>query len=252
MISRDFLLEQYKIVLAEQNKQFNLCLITNSNAKKGGILLVGINPSGEPIGNHVDPFEYERCDTKTFWYPKHHMMGKEQDYNYDENCAYIDLIPVRTKDQNQLKQYLDSENALMGALLSYTQDYIEELSPRLIIFANSMTGLWGLDKKEKKNCSIEGGCEYTNVWMGYDFKPVNSPLNGHEDKGNWPFYQITGIIPSEVNRGRTETNLKGTYFLRYGQHKTRRGQIPIRKRLTPNDIKTIVEWIDPVWAKNLL
>ena len=249
------MLEQYKRVLAEQNKQYHLDLTTNSNCKEGGILLVGINPSGEPEGINAIPHEheYEECKTKRFWYPKHYMMGvEEQIYNYDKRCAYIDLIPVTTKDQNQLKHYLDSENSMMGALLSYTQDYIEALSPRLIIYANSMTGLWGLDKKEKKNNSLEKCRNYTNVWMGYDFELADSPLKGHEDKGDWRFYQITGIIPSGVNRERTDTNLKGTYFLRYGQHNTKRGQIPIRKRLTPNDIKNIVEWIDPEWAKGLL
>lgn len=250
MISKDFLLEQYKSVLAKQNKQYNLDLTTNSYCNTNGILLAGINPCGEPIGKLANSHEYDNCSSK-FWNPKHHMMGKEEHvYNYDKKCAYIDLIPVMTRNQNQLKQYLDKENSLMGALLSYTQDYIEALSPKLIIYANSMTGLWGMDKK--KTNSTEYGNEYSNVWMGYDFLPVESPLKGHEDKGEWPFYQITSIIPSGVNRFRKDTYLKGTYFLRYGQHFTIRGQIPKRKQLTPHDVKTIVEWIDPIWAKELL
>ena len=136
MISRDFLLEKYKSVLAEQNKQYNLDLTTKSYCNTNGILLAGINPCGEPIGKLANSHEYDDCSSK-FWNPKHHMMGKEEHvYNYDKKCAYIDLIPVMTRNQNQLKQYLDKENSLMGALLSYTQDYIEALSPKLIIYAN--------------------------------------------------------------------------------------------------------------------
>jgi|GEM_PF-3889991 len=254
MLTREQLLEQYKKVLIEQGKEFNLCLITNSNINdiKGGILLVGINPCGEPIGKGVDPYEYECCQTK-FWRPKHEMMGKDDPINnYDKKCAYIDLIPIRTKNQNQLLGYLRSENALMGALLSYTQDYIESLSPRLIIYANSLCGLWGLNKTKIKGSS-DDKVEYKNAWMGYDFEPIiQSPLEGIEDKGHWPYFKITGIIPSGVNRMRTTSNLIGSFFLRYGQHYTIKGQIPKKQQLTPVDIKRIVESIDPEWAKTLL
>ena len=256
MQTRDCLLRKYKEVLKENYNgiDYHIAVITNNNAKKDGILLVGLNPAGTPYGEPRkgedirESIEYKECGGQ-FWDPKHEMLGLDK---YDQKCGYIDLFPIRNGNQDEVKEYLDARNnqmnKTMGQLLRITQQYIEYLHPRLIIFANSLNGLWGLRKKKEKGLN-----NYTNVWMGYEFEEIQSeekPLKG--DKACWHYYRITGIFPSGVNDNAKETKLNGTYFLRYRQHKTKYGSVPANKKITPLDIQTIVEWIDPEWAKTLL
>lgn len=187
------LMNRYKKVREEEKIEGELGLITNPNAKTrdnsrtGGILLVGMNPSGKGdgvISNYID------CKT-SFWIPKHTMMGK-----YDEKCGYVDLLPFRNGTQTIACD--NDEIRYRGKLLCNTRDYIEELCPRLIIFANKTASYyWGFNKKK--------------LWMGYTFEEIESPLDGERKK--WKLYQITGIKRTDVNRNVNETNLKGTYFL---------------------------------------
>lgn len=258
VLSREHLLDSYEGVIDEFKKDFKFAVITNNQAiSDGGILLVGMNPS-----NRIDiqkipkrqSFDYLDCPPKDsnikddFWDPKHKMMGE-----YDDHCAYIDLFPLRDGSQKTMVNYMRQEEMrpLMGALLRITQDYIESLHPRLIIFANTFTAPWGFRMKGKI-CEDSTEIKYDNVWMGYTKENIVSPLAGSK-KGTWKFYRITGIIPSDVNRKRETTNLQNSFFLQYRQHYNQVHQpVPEDKELTPADIRTIVEWIDPEWAKELL
>lgn len=247
------LIERYGDVLS--NKGFKYAVITNEEAREDGILVVGMNPSGsgKESDKPYDTYQYLKCGTDegkydSFWSPKHQMMGYRSSLDYDQKCGYVDLFPVRLGDQAKFAQYNDSENLLMGQLLSITQDYIEAMRPRLIIFANTSDYYWGFRKKKNITEQTNG----VGFWMGYKFQKLCSPLKGVQQKDYWPYYKIVGIEPSGVNRNRIKTNLDGTYFLRYRQHEAHGKVVLPERELKPEDIKTIVESIDPEWAKSLL
>lgn len=218
------LMKQYKKVREEEGVNGGLGLITNPNAQVGGILLVGLNPSGE--GDTIHNYNSCRSD---FWDPKHEMMG-----DFDKKCGYIDLLPVRNGRQAQVHIDNDLKNRYHGRLLAHTRDFIEELQPRLIIFANSSNYYWGFGKG----------------WMGYTFNKVKSPLDG--EKKRWNLFQITGIEPTGVNRFVHDTNLVGSFFLQYRQHKDMFGKpVPEKRKLWFADIQTIAKFIDSDWEKTL-
>ena len=221
------LMSRYEEVREKEKIKGELCLITNPKAKAGGILLVGMNPSGKGKGDAIN--DYKDCNDR-FWIPKHSMMGM-----YDEKCGYIDLMPFRKGTQTIAQD--DDEIRFRGKLLCNTRDYIEELRPRLIIFANATASYyWGFDKKYP--------------WMGYTFEKIESPLEGERKK--WELSQITGIKPTDVNRKVSETNLKGTYFLKYRQHKDQYGKpVPREQELRFEDIQAIAQFIDEDWEKTL-
>ena len=226
MMTAEELMGQYKKVREEEGINGGLGLITNPNAKERGILLVGMNPSGEGDGIHP----YSNCETE-FWIPKHSMMGL-----FDKKCGYIDLLPVRNGRQSKVQKDNDLSNRYHGRLLAHTRDYIEELRPRLIIFANGDNYYWGFSKKDP--------------WMGYHFQEVNSPLEG--ERRCWKLFQITGIEPTGVNRFVNDTNLVGTFFLQYRQHKDMYGKpVPEDRMLRFADIQTIAKFIDSGWEKEL-
>jgi len=220
------LMEQYKKVREEEGISGGLGLITNPRALERGILLVGMNPSGQGDGVHI----YCECKKDDFWGPKFDMMG-----DYNNKCGYIDLLPIRNGRQEVV--HSDNEINYFGKLLAHTRDYIEELRPRLIILANSKARYyWGFKKK--------------TPWMSYTFKKVNSPLEG--ERRYWKLYQITGIVPTGVNRYANNTNLIGTYFLQYRQYKDMFGiPVPREKELRYVDIQTIAKFIDVDWEKKL-
>lgn len=226
MMTAEELMEKYKKVREEERISGGLGLITNPKAKTDKILLVGMNPSGQGDGVH----NYCECEKDDFWGPKFEMMG-----DYNDKCGYIDLLPIRNGRQEVV--YSDNEINYYGKLLSFTRDYIEDLCPRLIILANSKAKYyWGFKKK--------------TPWMGYTFKKVNSPLEG--ERRYWKLYLITGIVPTGVNRYAYSTNLIGTYFLQYRQHKDRNGKpVSEERKLRFVDIQTIAKFIDVGWEKTL-
>ena len=226
MMTAEELMEKYKKVREEEGVNGGLGLITNPQALERGILLVGMNPSGQGDG----VYNYCECEKNDFWGPKFEMMG-----DYNDKCGYIDLLPIRNGRQEVV--HSDKEINFFGKFLAHTRDYIEELRPRLIIFANSKAHYyWGFKKE--------------TPWMGYTFQKVNSPLEG--ERRYWKVYQITGIVPTGVNRYANSTNLIGTYFLQYRQHKDRNG-IPVseERKLRFVDIQTIAKFIDVDWEKKL-
>lgn len=228
------LMDQYKKVREEE---FSLGLIINPNAKVGGILLVGLNPSKRSDKGDVHPISFDKCED-SFWNPKHDMLGGHG-RGYDVKCGYIDLLPVREGNQSKIHHDndIDIHNRYHGRLLAHTRDYIEELRPRLIIFANKTANYyWGFDEE--------------NPWMGYTFEEIESPLDGERKK--WKLYQIKGIKRTDVNRNASETNLKGSYFLQYRQHKDQYGKpVPKEQELRFEDIQAIAKFIDEDWEKTL-
>lgn len=172
VLSREQLLDSYEEIINEFNKEFKFAVITNNKAKSdgSGILLVGMNPSERGETQRRMDFEYLNCRSPkeiegedSFWDPKHKMMGC-----YDNKCAYIDLFPLRDGKQVKFAQNNDSNNMMMGKLLSITQDYIEALHPKLIIFANTYDYYWGFTKKKDRS-ELKPG---EGFWMGYKFERI--------------------------------------------------------------------------------
>jgi hypothetical protein len=86
--------------------------------------------------------------------------------------------------------------------------------------------------------------------MGYSFNKVKTPLDG--ERKRWKLFQITGIEPTGVNRFVHNTNLVGTFFLQYRQHKDMFGMpVPKERELRFVDIQTIAKFIDDGWEKTL-
>ena len=230
MMTAEELMERYKKVREEEKIDGGLGLITNPQANTGGILIVGMNPSGK--GDKI--YDYNLCKGD-FWCPKHYMMGGCGN-GYDKKCGYIDLLPVRNGDQAMVHLDNDTKNVYHGKLLAHTRDYIEEFRPRLIIFANKTANYyWGFSKKDP--------------WMGYSFREIDSPLEGA--RKYWKLFQITGIEPSGVNRHVSETNLTGTYFLQYRQHKAHGKTVSEERELRFVDIQTLAKFINGDWEKTL-
>ena len=104
MMTAEELMDQYKKVREEEGTNGGLGLITNPQAQVGGMLLVGLNPSGE--GDEIH--NYISCKSD-FWDPKHEMMGL-----FDKKCGYIDLLPVRNGRQAQVHIDNDLKNRYHG------------------------------------------------------------------------------------------------------------------------------------------
>lgn len=86
--------------------------------------------------------------------------------------------------------------------------------------------------------------------MGYTFNKVKTPLDG--ERKRWKLFQISGIEPTGVNRFVNDTNLVGTFFLQYRQHKDMFGKTVSEEReLRFVDIQTIAKFIDGDWEKKL-
>jgi len=225
------LYDKYKESLkGEIETPINLGVYSNTHAISGGIMMVGMNPSGtndDPNGN--DFFEFIHKDNGTFWKPKREMLGE-----YVDKCAYIDLLPY--KNGNQTVAIDKNDIRIRGILLSVTREYIEEIRPRLIIFCNSSNYYWGFNKK--------------HLWMGYNFKKIESPLSGA--KAKWGLFKITGITPTDVNKNAKTTNLENALFLQYRQHRTKFGNtVPPEQMIEFEDLKEIAKMIDIDWEKKL-
>ena len=222
------LLQEYKDAIKGKSCDYNFCIISNPNAKHNGIMLVGMNPSGD-AGEEL--FDYSRC-TGGFWNPKHEMMGK-----YDKYVAYVDLLPIRKTEQVTVGQI---DNDYRARLLEVTQRHIEEMSPRLIIVVN-------------KASMYYWGCNDDATWMGYQ---LGEPIK--QIKGRWNLYRIQGLKTEKKDRINQEyflerfnkTNLEGSYLLQYRQVTAWRHPKP-EFTITEKDIESLLKEIDPEWEKTL-
>lgn len=239
MNAADLLLSKYKDSVRHFDLHYEFCIISNSQAKNGGILIVGMNPSGDS-GPEIADYFYN-CRKKSeggwgdkgcFWGPKHDMMGK-----YDRYAQYIDLLPIRLTPQKDVDT-IDSN--YRARLLEVTQQHIEEIGPKLIILANSSAiYYWGSNKD--------------SVWMGYQLEHI------HLLKNKWELYRIKGLRDKEsdlINREfftkhKFISNLEDSYLLRYCQVSKRHKQPKPDEIITETDIELLLKEIDPVWESTL-
>lgn len=228
MDTKTRLMAEYQNAITRIPHSYNLCVITNSKAKMGGIMLAGMNPSRE---KGPEFFDYLDCHGG-FWNPKHEMMGK-----YDKYVAYVDLLPIRKTEQVTVGQI---DNDYRARLLEVTQRHIEEMSPRLIIVVN-------------KASMYYWGCNDDATWMGYQ---LGEPIK--QIKGRWKLYRIQGLKTDKKDRinqdyflkRSNKTNLEDCYLLQYRQVTAWRHPEPDHT-ITAADIESLLKEIDAEWEKTL-
>lgn len=119
----------------------------------------------------------------------------------------MDLLPIHITDENEVKSIFftsdDSpERKFISKLVMTTQNFIEDLRPKLIIHSNvGSSFLWGLNKD--------------TGWMGYTLQPISlrteiSSGRIVHTKTKKSLFKITGV--SEKSFIKT-TNLTGSYLL---------------------------------------
>lgn len=240
MTSPESLLKEYNEATTGLKGRFGYCVITNPEAKVGGVLLVGINPSGHGSDDII--VDYRMCKSRAnggwgdrggFWGPKHQMMGK-----YDRYVAYVDLLPIRMTPQNKVDKL---DPSFRARLLEVTQKHIEEMKPKLIILVNQgALYYWGSNEDA--------------TWMGYD---LGDPVK--QIKGRWNLYQIRGLKTDKKDRINQDyfaangnfTQLEGAYLLHYCQVKMLYNYPRPEFLLDSTDIEDLLKEIDPVWETTL-
>ncbi len=240
MDSAQNLLMKYNNAVGTKKGSFGFFVINNPIAIQSGIMLVGMNPSGNDPNDGFN--EYLKCrrrseggdgDRSCFWGPKHEMMGK-----YDKYTDYIDLLPIRLTDQKLVDKI---DPVFRGRLLKVTQRYIEEMKPKLIILVNrSALYYWGSNDDAS--------------WMGYQ---LGDPIK--KIKGRWNLYIIQGLKVQKQDRINQDyfkkrgnrTNLEGSYLLQYCQVSKRRKYPNKETILTASDIENLLKEINPEWEKTL-
>lgn len=240
MMPPELLLKEYNDVTIGAKGRFGYCVISNPDAKIGGVMLTGINPSGQGSDDII--VDYRMCRSRAeggwgdrggFWGPKHLMMGK-----YDRYVEYIDLLPIRMTDQNEVDEL---DPSFRARLLEVTQKYIEEMKPKLIILVNQKAlYYWGSNEDA--------------TWMGYD---LGNPVK--QIKGRWNLYQIRGLKTDKKDRINQQffaargnvTQLEGCYLLHYCQIKRSRNSTKPEYILGPSDIELLLREIDSEWERTL-
>lgn len=240
MNSAKNLLKEYNEAVGPKKGSYGFCVINNPIAIQRGIMLVGMNPSGNTTDDCF--VDYLKCrrrseggygDRACFWGPKHEMMGK-----YDKYTDYIDLLPIKLTDQ-KIVDFIDP--FIRGRLLEVTQRYIEEMKPKLIILVN-------------KSALYYWGCNDDATWMGYQ---LGNPVK--KLKGRWDLYNIQGLktqMQDRINQDfflkhGNKTNLEGSYLLQYCQVSKRRNYPDQETVLQTSDIESLLKEIDPEWEKTL-
>ncbi len=165
----------------------------NSKYKKGGILIMGINPSFNQDYYSPDATFFETVNTNSsnYWNTKKAMVDR-----FREEVAYLDLFPIRMTRQREFMNDKIIPLSLKVVLLEVTISALEELAPKLIINPNKGSSVyWGLNKNKP--------------WMGYNMIEQDNPIGKQTH-----LYKITGVIDDQrvVNPQRTSV-LNDTLFL---------------------------------------
>lgn len=208
------------------------------NNPSHGIMLTGINPSGEGGENVYYTFKeaIEDIPPSQYWkHKKHQIVGKNEELI--NNTAYLDLFPFFESSQKKFQETILPHIDFQVKVLETTQRIIEEyIQPRLIIAANDMAAYyWGFRPD--------------TTWLGYDFIKVE---NVPECLKNMRI-QLYRINPVNGFRNASdrvgqdkyfESNIKGAYFIPYAMYDDRHYTTCPDKVLSPELVKKLFEWID--------
>lgn len=180
----------------------------NIENAENNILWASINPSNNGDTRERD-FNMRWSDVNWsghYWSCFKRRIG-DDDSQLRNICGHMDLLPIAITCQKDIsKKFFTKEDTpqrkFAATLLRISQEFIEELCPKLIVYSNcSSSFLWGFNEK--------------HPWMGYSFEAtsINSKISRgrYSEKPKSSFFKFNGIRNSFY--GKTETNLQEKYFL---------------------------------------
>lgn len=193
---------KYKSILVDE--KFWNC-VSAENARNG-FLWCSINP-GEVKGNEQfnDRWENLRDEGRSkYWTTLLRKLGRHLN-----QFGHMDLFPIHCSDEFAfIQRHIGMENPdefkQSVELLKVSQEFIESLRPKLIVYSNASTSyLCGWPRGD---------------WMGYKLESVtlSSPVSSGRisRKPNESLFRITGINNfDEVIKETKTTALAGTYLL---------------------------------------
>lgn len=213
------------------------------NNPSQGILLTGINPSGNGGENVFYTFEQtirelNNPELKISQYWKHKKYQIVDDCKWlIDRTAYLDLFPYYESSQKKFLEAIRPHIDFQVKVLEITQRIIEEyIKPRLIIAANDTAAFyWGFRPN--------------TTWLGYDFIKVDdvpeclkntkirlyriNPTNGFRNASD------------RVGQDRYHiSNIKGAYFIPYAMYNDLHYSSYPDKILTPDIVKELLDWIN--------
>lgn len=208
-----------------------------------GILLTGINPSGNGGENVFYTFKKTICELNNpkkkisqYWKHKKHQIVGDNGRLVD-NTAYLDLFPYFESSQKTFQETIRPHIDFQVKVLEITQRIIEELiQPRLIIAANDMAAYyWGFRPD--------------TTWLGYDFIKVDDLPDCLRNTR----IQLYRINPANGFRNASDrvgqdkyhmSNVKGSYFIPYAMYDDRHYSSCPEKILTPEIVIGLLDWIN--------
>ena len=211
------------------------------NNPSHGILLTGINPSGNGGANVFYTVRDTFRDAKDippskYWeHKKNQIVGKFD--KLIDNTAYLDLFPYFESSQDTFEETIRTHIDFQVKVLEITQTIIEEyIRPMLVIAANAKAAYyWGLKKDV--------------TWLGYDLIKVN---NVPECLRNTKI-QLYRINPTNGFRNDSDrvgqdkyhiSNIKGAYFISYAMYDNRHYSRYPERILTPEIVLDLLDWIN--------
>ena len=197
---------EYKKILGDTHF-WNCVDIENA---RGNYLWSSVNPGGDedmeiPFNLHwVGTDKYSLDPKSKYWNKLKGKLGR-----HINQFGHIDLLPIHSPNEADfLNKYRGKEESpefkRFVALLKITQEFIEELRPKLIVYSNASTRyLWGWPKGE---------------WMGYILEPIHlsCPISSGRisQHPKDSLFRIVGInTGSQVIKKEKTTALDGTYLL---------------------------------------
>ena len=191
------------------NRRLFICV---NNSNKGGILVLGANPSyDEKCDDSKDNFCFslnellEKSTQKKglgekikspYWTHIRNILGEE----YASKANYLDVFPLKKKPLDKFKRLLDRNVLLQKAILMETHKRIVELQPKIIIVRyKRIQHLFGTDS--------------SHPWLGYNIDKERNAACVVKNDLNLD----VRVIPEELLKGDhvilKKNELKGTYLI---------------------------------------
>lgn len=187
-----------KDILARQSV-FSL-VNTNANA-----LILGINPSYRKVEKSLEegyPFNFQDLYKDRYFGKFHKLIEPYKHLTF----TYLDIFTQRHTDQEEIYKFFKDKVGMeyLCEHLMISQEIIENLKPKLILVFNKKVGdFLGNNIKSKDD-------DFTNVWLGYNFKRVEGINNA---------FEIIGFkdLKERLNPSLKHTALIGTtvYFSKF-------------------------------------
>lgn len=234
---REIISHYCQIIESPQSKQILLLkdnirprfwnCVNISDAVKDNILWMSINPSGackDKSGNYI---QREENDTKfnNIWNPDDNVKyWRTLISNIGDillpYCGHIDILPIHLSKEKEVwntffKDTSSSEFHMVVDLVRCTQEMLELIHPKLIVYSNVSTAwLLGLNDSGWMGYVLEPAEEshLDDVTKAKKISALRSSINGywhsHPSRG---LFRIKGISNSVSKKDKT--NLEGSYLL---------------------------------------